>query len=482
MPARRALPFWMLATCAILCAQTSTFRDDLRQRRARFMDRLGPDTVTVLFSAPARTYSRDIDYPYRQDSNLYYLTGLDQDETTLVLLPGNAACREILFIRSRDAVREHWHGRILGREEAASLSGISAIYPASEFEPFMNELLSGKTPVGLPDEFQVFFKALHGREASVFLLLDAKAGYADPESPVQVFARRLKEQFPSVKVKDATNPLRDLRQVKTSYEQEVLRESLRIACEAQLAGMKLARPGLYEYEVAAAIERVFTSRGADGWAYPPVVGSGPNATILHYSRYTRRMQDGDLLLVDAGANYAYLAGDITRTFPVSGTFSRLQKDIYDIVLRAEEAGMKEATPGARLADIHAGVVEVIKDGLYRLGLITDESSDQYRTWFTHGSCHFIGIDVHDVGDEGRPLAPGMAFTIEPGIYIRLDALEGMTRAKGNEAFLAKVRPAVEKYRDMGVRIEDSFLMTGSGLECLSERVPRTIKGIEALLK
>ena len=482
MAAKRALPLCMLVACAVLSAQTTAFQDDLRQRRTRLMERLGPETVAVLFSAPIRTYSRDIDYPYRQDSNLYYLTGSDQDGTTLVLLPGNAEYREVLFTKPRDPVREHWQGKILSREEAGSFSGISCVYLASEFEPFMNAVLSGKAYSGLADGFQAFFKALNDRSASVTLLLDPKAGYSDHGSPAQEFSRRIKEKYPSIEIKDATNLLRDLRQVKTGYEQGALRESLRIACDAQLAGMKSARPGLYEYEVAAAIERVFTSSGSDGWAYPPIVGSGPNATILHYSRYTRRMEDGDLLLVDTGATYAYLAGDITRTYPVNGTFSRLQKDVYEIVLKAEEAGIKTAVPGARLTDIHARVVGVIKDGLARLGLITDTSSDQYRTWFTHGSCHFIGIDVHDVGDDRRPLSPGMAFTIEPGIYVRLDALESLAQAKGNEAFVAKIRPAVEKYRDIGIRIEDSFLMTESGLECMSERVPKTIEDIENWLK
>jgi Xaa-Pro aminopeptidase len=446
------------------------------------MEKLNPDTMAVLFCAPTRTYSREIEYPYRQDSNLYYLTGLEQDETTLVLLPGNTEHREILFTRSRDPVREHWRGKILSKEEAGALSGITTVLTASEFEPFMNAVLSGKPHADLQEGFQGFFGALDGRRAIVALVLDPDTGSPDSRSPAQVLAGRIETQFPSVKVEDATNALRDLRQLKSKYEQGRLRESVRIACEAQIAGMKAAHPGCHEYEVAAAIMQVFTSRGADGWAYPPVVGSGPNTTILHYDRYSRTMQDGDLLLTDAGASYAYLAGDITRTYPVNGTFSRLQRDIYQVVLAAEEAGTRAAKPGARFTDINESVVEVIKDGLYRLGLITDKSGDQYRAWTTHGACHFIGIDVHDVGDARRPLAAGMAFAIEPGIYIRMDGLERLPRSEGNEAFVAKVRPLVAKYGDMGVRIEDSFLMIESGPECLSESVPRTVEGIEALLK
>jgi Xaa-Pro aminopeptidase len=482
LPVLRMLLLWILATCAVLHAQVVGFQDDLRERRAHLMEFLDPDGMAIVFSAPRRTYSRDIEYRYRQDSNLYYLTGIEQDETTLVLMPGNESRREILFIKARNPEREHWNGGVLSREEAASVTGIATVLITSEFEPFVNAMLSGKPFEGLQSGCKRFLEARKEGRAKVYLLLDPKAGYMEEGSLAQMLAGRIKVQFPSVTVTDATNFLRDLRQIKTEYEQRLLRESLRIACDAQLAGMKAIRPGVYEYEVAAAIEAVFLSRGAEGWAYPTIVGSGPNATILHYSRYTRKMVEGDLLLVDAGPNYEYLAGDITRTYPVGGRYSRLQKDIYSIVLEARDAGVKAAVPGARLTDIHARVVDMIKDGLYHLGLITDKSGDQYRAWYTHGSCHFIGIDVHDVGDDKRPLAPGMAFTIEPGIYVRLEALEALAQGTGKGDTAARVRPKVDMYRDIGIRIEDSFLMTETGLECLSDGVPRTIEGIEAALQ
>jgi Xaa-Pro aminopeptidase len=194
------------------------------------------------------------------------------------------------------------------------------------------------------------------------------------------------------------------------------------------------------------------------------------------------MQAGDLLLVDAACNYAYMSGDITRTYPVSGAFSPVQKAVYEIVLEAQEEGIKAAKPGASLQDVHARTVDVIKAGLLRLGLITDARSDQYRLWYTHAASHYIGIDVHDVGSRSRPLQSGMAFTIEPGIYIRQSALDALPRTPENLALIEKVQPAVFKYADIGIRIEDSFLLEETGLRNLSASVPRTIADIESFMR
>jgi Xaa-Pro aminopeptidase len=234
--------------------------------------------------------------------------------------------------------------------------------------------------------------------------------------------------------------------------------------------------------VKAAIEAVHRSRGAASWSYPSIVGSGPNATILHYQGGDRQMQAGDLLLVDAACNYEYASGDITRTYPVGGTFSPAQRDLYQIVLQAQDEGMKIARPGASTQDVHRKTVEVVKAGLLKLGLITDPNSEQYRMWYTHGASHYIGIDVHDVGDRNRPLEPGMAFVIEPGVYIRPSALDALPRTPENDQLIERLRPAVRKYADLGVRVEDSFLLEESGLRRLSAAVPRTIEEIEAFLR
>jgi Xaa-Pro aminopeptidase len=241
--------------------------------------------------------------------------------------------------------------------------------------------------------------------------------------------------------------------------------------------MAAAAPGKYEYEVEAAIEEVYLRRGAMSWGYPSIVGSGPNATILHYLKSTRRMERGDLLLVDAAARYQGYTGDITRTYPVNGTFTREQRDLYEIVLAAQEAGIKAARAGAPVDAIQTACDEVIRAGLVKLGLVTDGKGTQFKIWSTHGVSHWIGMDVHDLGRQ-RVLAPGMAFVIEPGIYIRQAALDTLPKTPENQAFIAKVQPQVAKYANIGIRIEDSFLLGADGLERLSSGVPRTIEEIE----
>jgi len=246
--------------------------------------------------------------------------------------------------------------------------------------------------------------------------------------------------------------------------------------------MRTAAPGRFEYEVEAALEQVYLANGAMSWGYPSIVGSGPNATILHYGESSRKMESGDLLLVDAAANYQGLTGDITRSYPVNGRFSEAQKDVYRIVLKAQDEAMKAAKAGNKTSDIEKASEEVVKAGLLELGLITDAKGEQFRTFYTHGICHWIGMDVHDVGDYKRPLEPGMAFVIEPGLYIREAALDNLPQTPENKAFVEKVRPALQKYKNIGARLEDSFLLTESGPKRLSARVPRTIEEIEAFLK
>jgi Xaa-Pro aminopeptidase len=467
-------------------AAGGNFQADLRARRARLMSTLGPEALMVLWSAPVRTYSRDVDYEYRQDSNFYYLTGIEQEETILVLMPGNATRKEILFVKERNPVREHWQGRMLSPGEAAAASGIATTHLESEFEPFMNSVLAGR-PYGLPryspqTEFDSFFQALQAGKARLALALSGRPTVSGPIDLPLEFANRVRDRFLGFTVQDATPLVERLRQVKTPYERMVLERSVQISNEAHLAGMRAARPGAYEYEVKAAIEYVYKARGGYGWGYPSIVGSGPNATILHYHEGTRRMEAGDLLLVDAAANYRYLTGDITRTYPVSGTFTPAQREIYKIVLEAQEEGIKAARPGNHLTDIHKKTVEVVKAGLLRLGLISDPTGDQYRHWYTHGASHYIGMDVHDVGSDQRPLEPGMAFTIEPGIYVRDGVLENLPKTPEDAAFVEKVRPAFQKYRLIGIRIEDSFLLTETGLQRLSAGVPRTIEEIERFMQ
>lgn len=472
--------------CLAPLAHADGLREDLVARRARLMATLTPDTLAILWSAPERVYSLDVDYEYRQDSDLQYLTGIAQPETVLVLMPGNRTRREILFIRPPDARREHWEGHSLTKEEAAARSGIETVYFTTELDGFLDAIFN-RLPYGTTrieaienDEYSSFFEALAQGTARVGLRL-GRVSLSGPPSEEQAFAARLRERLLQVTYVNIAPAIHALRQVKTPYEQAVLRRSLEISSEAHVAGMRAAAPGRYEYEVEAAIEGTYLRHGAMSPGYPSIVGSGPNATILHYNESSRRMEDGDLLLVDAAASYQGLTGDITRTYPVNGTFSPAQRELYSVVLEAQEAGMRAARVGGRTIDIEKAVREAIKAGLLELGLITDASSDQYKTWYTHGICHWIGMDVHDVGDYRRPLEPGMTFTIEPGVYIRPAALEQLPDTPENAAFKKAVAPAVEKYKNMGVRVEDSFLLTETGLERLSS-APRTIDEIERAMK
>lgn len=481
---RRILAAVICLAAVAAPAAAGEFQDDLAARRARVMERLSPESMLILWSAPVRNYSHDVDYEYRQDSNLYYLTGIDQPDTILVLVPGNERTREILFISRRDPVREHWEGHMLSPEEATEQSGIATVYTTSEFEPFISAVLGGS---GYPEktgaaDFARFSRAITEGTARLALMLTPKPPPTGDLPLSYRFLRQTQEQFPGIAAVDAYPILRSLRQVKTPYEQRLLQESANVTNEAHIAGMKAARPGMYEYQVEAVIEYVYKKNGAFDWAYPSIVGSGPNATILHYNASKRRMEDGDLLLVDAGAHYKYMTIDVTRTYPINGRFTPEQRELYEIVLAAQEEGMKAARVGARVSEIHQKTVDVIKAGLLRLGLITDASGDQYRLWYTHGSVHWIGLDVHDIGDNTRPLEPGMSFVIEPGIYIRESALDHLPKTPENAAFIEKVRPAVQKYNEIGIRVEDSFLLTENGLHRLSAAVPRTIEEIEALMR
>lgn len=472
----------LIVALTAVSASTGSLQDDLKARRGRALDRLGPDAMAIFWSAPSRVYSTDVNYEYRQESNLLYLSGIDQEDTILVLMPGNETRKEILFVREADARREHWNGHSLTPAEASAASGIQTVLTTNQFESFISGVFSKRAGMGSPTEYARYFQALGDGRAKLALLLDPVSDLSSQPGPVTGFASKLRERFFGFTVQDVAPMLAELRQIKTAYEQDVLRHSVEISSDAHRAGMRAARAGKFEYEVEAAIEEVYLRNGAMSWGYPSIVGSGPNATILHYEKSSRRMEPGDLLLVDAAANYQGLTGDITRTYPVDGKFTREQRDIYDIVFAAQQAGEKAAKTGGQARDIQAACDEVLRAGLVRLGLVVDPTGTQFKIWATHGVTHWIGMDVHDVGVPRRPLEAGMAFTIEPGIYIREAALNDLPKTLENAAFIDKVRPMVTKYKNLGVRIEDSYLLTSAGLERLSKSVPRSLDEVEGFLK
>ena len=468
--------------------EASALRDDLQARRTRLGNKLGPGAMAILWSAPHRVYSRDVDYEYRQDSDLLYLTGVEQAETILVLVPGSPSRSEVLFISPSNPRQEHYEGKFLSKEEARARTGIDTVLFTNEFEAFLERTFN-RRPYGLPvDEMRVnadydgFFRALDEGTARVALRLENTPRMSDPLTDEYAFANRVRERLVGARIVNLAPHVHALRQVKTPYEQRLLAESVDISSEAHIAGMRAARPERFEREVESAIESVYLARGAMAPGYPSIVGSGPNATTLHYSASSRRMNEGDLLLVDAAANFRGQTGDITRTYPVGGRFTPPQREIYELVLAAQNAGMRAARIGARTLDIERASEAVVKEGLLKLGLITDATGPQFRTWYTHGIVHWIGMDVHDVGDYTRPLEAGMAFVIEPGLYIRPEALDQMADTPENRAFREKVGAAVNKYAGIGVRIEDSFLLTEGELVRLSAKVPRTTQELDDFMR
>src|ERR1044071_7770473 len=470
---------------------------ELKQRRERVAQSVGPQSFMILFSTEPRVYTNDIDYPYRQENNLYYLTNLKQKGATLVLLPGNTKIREILFLPRRDAAAETWTGHMYTPEEANQLSGIREIWQNSEFDPFIKALrnrqpyrpapenvfmsdLPAGTPLTNDHGFTTLFDAAAKGEAGLFMLIprdDESREYKQE----QRFASEWARTASGYSVRNAWPIFTQMRFVKSPMELRLLQHAVDISTEAHERAWAAAGTAKWEYEVDAVIAYTFKLRNADNWGYPDIVGCGPNATTLHYIEAQGGVKQGELLLIDVGAEYDHYTADITRTFPVNGKFSPLQAAIYQVVYDAQEAVAKATKPGATLSDVSRAGTEVIKDGLLKLGLITDKNSmQQYRLWFMHGTSHWLGMNVHDVGG-GSKIVPGVVFTNEPGIYVRLDALDQMPfgwKADEWEKFKTAVRPAFEKYKGIGVRIEDDMLITDNGVRWLSEALPRKVTDVE----
>lgn len=466
---------------------------ELANRRARLAHSIGPQAILVLFSAEPRVYTNDVDYQFRQENNLYYLTNLKQERATLVLMPGNSRLPEILFVPQRNPRAETWTGHMYSAEEVAQRSGIKEIWEASEFEPFIaairnhqayrpkpeKVLMSAEQPAS--DDrtgFEPLFEASAKGEAKLFLLLARRSEGGEYAQEQRFAATWPKETgFAS---QSAFPIFAEMRLRKSPLELKLLQHAIDISTEAHERAWAAAGSAKWEYEIDAAVTYTFKLRNADNWGYPDIVGCGPNATTLHYEQSQGPCKLGDLLLMDVGAEYDHYSADVTRTTPLNGKFSPAQAEIYQIVYDAQEAVAKVARPGASLSDINRAATEVIKDGLLKLGLITDRTSNQYQTWFMHGTGHWLGMNVHDVGG-GAKFEPGMTFTNEPGIYIRPDALEYLPKTPENEKFIAAIQPAFEKYKGIGVRIEDDMVITPDGARWLTEALPRKMSDIEAFI-
>ena len=430
-------------------------RDEFARRRRALMKQMGRDSIAVLPAAPVRLRNNDVEYPYRQDSDFQYLTGFDEPEAVAVLVPGRAQAEYILFVRERDPERETWDGRRAGPSGAKRDYGADDAFPASD----MDEILPG---------------LLENRER-VFYTMGA---YADFDQRVVGWVNGLRTQarngrHPPLEFVALDHVLHDMRLFKSRAEIEYIRTAAHIAARAHQRAMRFCRPGATEFQVMAELLHEFRRHNADT-AYPPIVGGGANSCILHYRENDQPLAAGDLLLIDAGCEFEFYASDITRTFPVNGRFTSAQRAVYEVVLEANRAAIAKVRPGNHWNEPHEAAVRVITQGLVKLGLLKGRvpaliRSGAYRRYFMHRTGHWLGLDVHDVGDykvgdEWRVFEPGMALTVEPGIYLPAGA-----------------RGVPKRFRNIGIRIEDDVVVTKKGAEVLTARAPKDADQIEALM-
>jgi Xaa-Pro aminopeptidase len=429
---------------------------EFARRRKRLMQMMGAGSIAILPSAPVRMRNRDVEYPYRQDSDFYYLSGFAEPESVVALVPGREHGEYILFCRERDPEMETWHGRRAGQDGAVEVFGADDSFPITDIDDILPGLLEHRERVyytmGTHPAFdQRLISWVNG------LRNKARSGVHTPGEFVAL-----------------DHILHDMRLYKSREEIKAMRKAAAISAEAHRRAMQACAPGLREFQVEAVMIQAFMEGGAQNVAYPPIVGGGANGCILHYTENNAALKDGDLLLIDAGAEYEYYAADITRTFPVNGCFSRAQKALYEVVLEAQAAAIEQVKPGNHWNSPHEAAVEVLTKGLVALGILKGRAkqlvkTEAYRRFYMHRTGHWLGMDVHDVGDykvddEWRVLEPGMTLTVEPGLYIP-----------------AASKGVAKKWWDIGIRIEDDVLVTKSGCDVLSAGVPKTVDEIEALM-
>ncbi len=424
------------------------------RRRRHLLESVGAGNIAVVPAAPQRTRSRDTTHPYRQDSDFYYLTGFPEPEAVAVFVPGRAEGRYLLFCRDRDPDRERWEGLRAGPAGAVKRYGADDAFPIGDIDDILPGLLERSERVfcsmGAHPEFDhqllAWLNALNARRQSV-------------HAPSEIVV---------------LDPLlHEARLFKSREETGAMRRSARIAVAAHRRAMSRCRPGMFEYELEAEYVHEFRRHGAE-CAYTPIVAGGANACILHYVENDQPLADGDLVLVDAGCEHEMYASDITRTFPVNGRFDERQRELYEIVLAANRAAIEAVKPGNHWNDPHDVAVKEVTRGLKRLGILDGRlpslvKEEAYKPYFMHKTGHWLGMDVHDVGDykiaeSWRLLEPGMVLTIEPGIYIAPNA-----------------RGVDKRWRGIGIRIEDDVAVTRDGYRLLTEGLPATVEEVEACM-
>lgn len=415
-----------------------------------------PRGIAVFPAAPTAIRNSDVEHEYRQDTDFYYLTGFEEPNAVAVLTPDHPEHRFVLFVQPKDREREVWTGRRAGEEGAKRDYGADAAFTIDKLDQELPKLAAKAD--------RVYYR-FGGDPAFDDRLVGFMRGFQ---------RQRQREGTGPTSVIDPAEMLHEMRLIKTPDELDLLRRAINITCQGHLAAIEAVRPGAHEYEIEAVIGYVFRKNASPRCGYATIVGSGANSTVLHYTVNNRRIEQGDLVLIDAGAEFGYYTGDVTRTLPAGGRFTDDQAVLYQLVLDAQLAAIEAIKPGATFIEPHDRAVRVLTEGLLRLGLLEGEvdkliAESVFKKFFMHRTSHWLGMDVHDAGpykvaDEWRKLAPGMVMTVEPGLYIAEDA-EGVD----------------DRYRGIGIRIEDDVLVTEQGCEVLSAPVPKTIAEIEGAM-
>ncbi len=428
-----------------------------RERRQRLTERMraAGGGIAVVPTAPERTRNRDTQYPFRFDSYFHYLTGFDEPESVVVLVAGEHP-KSILFCREKNEEREIWDGHRHGPDAARERFGFDEAWTIGDFDLKLTDLLADQPVLWYGFGYDATWDA-RITESLNTVRANARTGIVPPHS-----------------IRDVRAELDEMRLIKDASELAIMRRAAAISAEGHRRAMAAARPGRFEYEIEAELLHAFRAAGSPSPAYPSIVASGPNACVLHYIRNDRRMQDGELLLIDAGCELDGYASDITRSFPVNGRFSPAQRDVYEVVLAAQTAAREAIRPGAHWNEAHEAAVRVIAQGLLDLKLLTGTLDDvleqgSYRRFYMHRTGHWLGRDVHDAGEykqsgAWRTLETGMVMTVEPGCYIR------------------PAPDVPEAFWNLGIRIEDDAVVTETGCEFITDAVPRTIPEIEALMR
>jgi Xaa-Pro aminopeptidase len=422
-------------------------------RRQRFLRQMQAGSIAIFAAAPVHIRNGDVEYEYRQDSDFYYLTGFEEPESLCLLMPGHPKYEYVLFVRQRDREKETWTGRRAGVEGAIQTYRAEMSHPISKLDEILPEFLQNATAL--------YYQLNKHKELDNKIL-----------AMIDFVRQRYRSGiYPPSLLIDPSRTLEQMRAIKSRDEIQALQKAAEISARGHRAAMETARPGVHEYEIQAALEYVFRSNGSMRNGYPSIVGSGTNSCILHYTANNRLMQDGDLLLVDAGAEFDYYTADITRTYPVNGKFSTEQKAVYEVVLNAQKKAIYVSRPGVNIAQVHAIAVEALTEGMIDLGLLSGTlkenlENQSYTKYYLHRTSHWLGMDVHDTGvyktgDQWTVLEPGMVLTVEPGLYIAAD--------EGN------------RFENIGIRIEDDILVTEDEPVVLSAGCPKEIQELEAII-